>query len=73
MPASTASGSSANPPVELDRATLVVAGVVMLGAVMSLLDTTVVNVAIDRLAVDFHSSLTRFSGSSPATRCRWRP
>jgi EmrB/QacA subfamily drug resistance transporter len=58
MPASTASGSSANPPVELDRATLVVAGVVMLGAVMSLLDTTVVNVAIDRLAVDFHSSLT---------------
>ncbi len=30
----------------------------MLGAIMSILDTTVVNVAIDRLAVDFHSSLT---------------
>jgi EmrB/QacA subfamily drug resistance transporter len=42
----------------LDRETLVVAGVVMLGAVMSILDTTVVNVAIDRLATDFNSSLT---------------
>ncbi len=42
----------------LDRETLVVAGVVMLGAIMSILDTTVVNVAIDRLAVDFKSSLT---------------
>ena len=30
----------------------------MLGAIMSILDTTVVNVAIDRLAIDFHSSLT---------------
>jgi len=45
-------------PEGLDRETLVVAGVVMLGAVMSILDTTVVNVAIDHLAVAFHSSLT---------------
>jgi EmrB/QacA subfamily drug resistance transporter len=45
-------------PQELDRETLVVAGVVILGAVMSILDTTVVNVAIDRLAVAFHASLT---------------
>jgi EmrB/QacA subfamily drug resistance transporter len=36
----------------------VVAGVVLIGAVMSILDTTVVNVAIDRLAVDFKSSIT---------------
>jgi EmrB/QacA subfamily drug resistance transporter len=42
----------------LDRDTLVVAGVVILGAIMSILDTTVVNVAIDHLAVAFHSSLT---------------
>jgi len=42
----------------LDRETLIVAGVVMLGAVMSILDTTVVNVAIDHLAVAFHASLT---------------
>jgi EmrB/QacA subfamily drug resistance transporter len=45
-------------PEPLDRETLIVAGVVMLGAVMSILDTTVVNVAIDRLAIDFKSSLT---------------
>src|SRR6201982_3747864 len=45
-------------PEGLDRETLIVAGVVLLGAVMSILDTTVVNVAIDHLAVVFHSSLT---------------
>ncbi|MFZ0973119.1 MAG: DHA2 family efflux MFS transporter permease subunit [Solirubrobacteraceae bacterium] len=45
-------------PEGLDRETLIVAGVVMLGAVMSILDTTIVNVAIDHLAVVFHSSLT---------------
>jgi EmrB/QacA subfamily drug resistance transporter len=45
-------------PQGLDRETLIVAGVVLLGAVMSILDTTVVNVAIDHLAVAFRSSLT---------------
>ena len=45
-------------PDALDRDTLIVAGVVMLGAVMSILDTTVVNVAIDHLTTVFHSSLT---------------
>jgi MFS family permease len=45
-------------PEGLDRDTLVVAGVVLLGAIMSILDTTVVNVAIDHLAVAFRSSLT---------------
>jgi EmrB/QacA subfamily drug resistance transporter len=45
-------------PEGLDRETLIVAGVVLLGAVMSILDTTVVNVAIAHLAVVFHSSLT---------------
>ena len=45
-------------PEGLDRETMIVAGVVLLGAVMSILDTTVVNVAIDHLAVAFHSSLT---------------
>src|SRR5579875_1013734 len=53
------STDAAAPEAEgLDRATLIVAGVVLLGAVMSILDTTVVNVAIDHLAVAFHSSLT---------------
>ncbi len=50
--------AQAEQPEGLDRGTLIVAGVVMLGAVMSILDTTVVNVAIDHLAVAFHSSLT---------------
>ena len=50
--------SQQSQPEGLDRETLIVAGVVLLGAIMSILDTTVVNVAIDQLAVAFHSSLT---------------
>src|SRR5919198_819295 len=42
----------------LDRGLLAVAGVVVLGAVMSILDTTVVNVAINTLSRDFHTSLS---------------
>jgi len=45
-------------PNALDRETLVIAGVVLLGAIMSILDTTIVNVAIDRLSIDFNASLT---------------
>ena len=55
-PSDSAAASQA--PEGLDRATLVVAGVVLLGAVMSILDTTVVNVAIDHLAIAFRASLT---------------
>jgi EmrB/QacA subfamily drug resistance transporter len=51
--------SSATAPREgLDRKVLAVAGVVVLGAVMSILDTTVVNVAINTLARDFDTSLS---------------
>lgn len=49
------------PPVhgeKLDRAVLATAGVVVLGALMSILDVTVVNVAINTLARDFDTSLT---------------
>ncbi len=42
----------------VDRALLAVAGVVVLGTVMSILDTTVVNVAINTLAARFHTTLT---------------
>ena len=42
----------------LERGVLAVAVVVILGAIMSILDTTIVNVAIDRLAIDFHASLS---------------
>ncbi len=41
----------------LDRALLTVASVVVLGAIMSILDVTVVNVAINHLTRDFDTSL----------------
>ena len=41
----------------LDRGVLAVAAVVVLGAIMSILDVTVVNVAINTLAKDFNTSL----------------
>jgi len=43
---------------KLDRGLLMVAAVVVLGAVMSILDTTVVNVAIKTLAQDFDTQLS---------------
>jgi len=54
--------STGTPPAEDDdthisRALLMVATVVILGAVMSILDTTVVNVAINTLAARFHTTL----------------
>ncbi len=42
----------------VDRALLAVASVVVLGTIMSILDTTVVNVAIRTLSLDFHTTLT---------------
>src|SRR5882757_5792407 len=50
--------SSPAPAEGLDRALLAVAGVVVLGAIMSILDTTVVNVAINTLSRDFDTSLS---------------
>ena len=41
----------------LDRQTLVISGVVIVGVIMSILDTTIVNVALDTLSRDLHSSL----------------
>jgi EmrB/QacA subfamily drug resistance transporter len=55
---STNSSAAATPANDkLDRGLLLVASVVVLGAIMSILDTTVVNVAINTLARDFHTSL----------------
>jgi EmrB/QacA subfamily drug resistance transporter len=45
-------------PYALDRETLLVCGVAMLGGVMSILDMTVVNVALDALTTDFGAPLT---------------
>jgi EmrB/QacA subfamily drug resistance transporter len=41
----------------LDRRVWLTAGVVVLGALMTILDTTIVNVAIDRLTIEFHTDL----------------
>jgi EmrB/QacA subfamily drug resistance transporter len=42
----------------LDRPTLVVAGVATIGLIMAVLDTTIVNVALDTLSRDMHSPLS---------------
>src|SRR3954464_11659573 len=47
-----------NPASGLDRATLVVAGVATLGLIMAVLDTTIVNVALDTLSRDLHAPLS---------------
>src|SRR5882762_7328884 len=41
----------------IDPALFAVSAVVILGTVMSILDTTIVNVAINRLSIDFHATL----------------
>ena len=56
MADATASGQTSGGG-SLDRATLVVAGVVILGALMAILDTTVVNVALNTLGRELGSPL----------------
>src|SRR5689334_24117577 len=51
------SPAQTKPDEGLDRRLLLVASVVVLGAIMSILDTTVVNVAVNTLARDFHTDL----------------
>src|SRR4051794_41761045 len=53
---------AAEPDGKLDRRILTIASVVVLGAIMSILDTTVVNVAINTLARDFHTELSTLQG-----------
>ncbi|MEA2189474.1 MAG: hypothetical protein QOK16_4485 [Solirubrobacteraceae bacterium] len=50
----------------LDRQTLVIVAVVAIGLVMPALDTTIVNVALDRLAADLHASLATVQWVSTA-------
>jgi EmrB/QacA subfamily drug resistance transporter len=45
-------------PNKIPRQVWIISGVAMLGAVMSILDTTIVNVALATLGKDLHSSLT---------------
>jgi EmrB/QacA subfamily drug resistance transporter len=50
--------SAAVDPNKIPRQVWIISGVAMLGAVMSILDTTIVNVALETLGKDLHSSLT---------------
>ncbi len=43
----------------LDRGLLAISSVVVLGAIMSILDTTIVNIAINHLSADFDAPLTQ--------------
>jgi EmrB/QacA subfamily drug resistance transporter len=51
---------------DLGRHVLAAAAVVICGAVMTILDTTIVNIAIDRLAVEFGAPLTTIQWVSTA-------
>ena len=46
------------PAGSLDRETLVLGGVVVIGMIMAILDATIVNVAIPTLGADFHTSIS---------------
>src|ERR1044072_5832036 len=57
-PYMTSSPATSAQDAGLDRGVLLVASCVVLGAIMSILDVTVVNVAINTLARDFKTSLS---------------
>src|ERR1700754_4123150 len=57
MSSPNGSNGSAQASEGLDRRLLMIASVVVLGVIMSILDTTVVNVAINTLARDFETDL----------------
>jgi EmrB/QacA subfamily drug resistance transporter len=52
-----AAGTATTGSDKLDRRVLAIGGVVVLGAIMAMLDITVVNVALDRLIIEFDSTL----------------
>jgi EmrB/QacA subfamily drug resistance transporter len=58
MSSPNGSSGSAKASQGLDRRLLMISSVVVLGAIMSILDTTVVNVAINTLARDFDTELS---------------
>ena len=46
-------------PVKIERHVWVISGVVILGMIMSILDTTIVNVALDTLSKELHSPISQ--------------
>lgn len=72
LPPTPAAGAAVTgEDLKLDRRVIMIGSVVVLGAIMAMLDITVVNVALDHLIVEFDSPWTRCSGSPPATPWRW--
>jgi hypothetical protein len=59
-----APGTSEGYEGELDHLTLVIVGVTQVGLIMAVLDTTIVNVALDTLSRDLHASLTSIDSVS---------
>ena len=57
--ADVAAAGMAADPNKIPRRVWIISGVAMLGAVMSILDTTIVNVALATLGKDLHSSLAQ--------------
>src|ERR1044072_3008491 len=55
---SAAAPTPGSAPAGFDRALVLTSAVVVLGAIMSILDTTIVNIAIDKLSGEFHTSLS---------------
>ena len=55
---STPSTAPAGAPAKIERHVWVISGVVILGMIMSILDTTIVNVALDTLSKDLHSTIS---------------
>jgi hypothetical protein len=57
----------------LDHEVLVLAGVVVLGAIMSVLDTTIVNVALATVGRELHTSLSTVQWVSTGRSSSWPP
>ncbi len=57
LPPVPAAGAAKPASEKLDRRILAIGGVVVLGAIMAMLDITVVNVALDRLIIEFDTTL----------------
>jgi EmrB/QacA subfamily drug resistance transporter len=54
-----AHGQDPHASLKVERHVWVISGVVILGMIMSILDTTIVNVALDRLSHDLHSPIAQ--------------
>jgi EmrB/QacA subfamily drug resistance transporter len=58
-PAPSASPAAPDASLKIERHVWVISGVVILGMIMSILDTTIVNVALDTLSKDLHAPISQ--------------